>query len=162
MPNKALIAGINNYKSISGLNGCLTDVKNMERLLRESFGFESPSIRTLTDGDVVWDAIIDGFNWLGEDAEAGDRLVFHFSGHGSFIPSDDDDETDDELICLWDMDWGDPNSFMRDDDLRDLTEIIPTGPRLTMVLDCCHSGTGTRAFSAARYSLRRPRRQSRE
>ena len=52
-------------------------------------------------------------------AEAGDVVVFYFSGHGSQIRDRDGDElTDqlDEVICPYDMDW-DRRTFILDDDL---------------------------------------------
>src|SRR5439155_24598931 len=84
--------------------------------------------------------------WLFKDVGAGDRVVLHFSGHGSYIPDEDGDEDDhlDELICLYDMDWDNPNSYLKDDDLREWTKDLPKGAILTVILDNCHSGTGTR------------------
>ena len=146
MPDKAIIFGINNYQSIVDLRGCLNDTKNMSTLLTDVMEFSPKNVRVFANDEVTWDNIQTQFDWLVDGAAEGDRLVFHFSGHGSHIPSADSDETDDELICLWDMDWGDPNSYLLDDDLRGLTELAPSESNLTMVLDCCHSGFGTRAF----------------
>ncbi len=39
-------------------------------------------------------------------------------------------------------------SFLRDTDLGALTRRVDTGARLTVILDSCHSGTGTRAFTS--------------
>ena len=67
----------------------------------------------------------------------GDVLFFHFSGHGTQIPTDDAEETDglDEAIVPTDM------NLILDDDLRVITCKIPPGARFTMLSDCCHSGT---------------------
>lgn len=70
--------------------------------------------------------------------EPGDVLFFHFSGHGTQVPTDDvADEQDglDEAIVPTDM------NLILDDDLRVITRKIPRGARLTMLSDCCHSGT---------------------
>lgn len=147
MADKALLTGINNYQYIGDLSGCLNDVANMKSLLEDSFGFESENIRELENHQVTYDNIRDGFDWLFEDAEEGDRLVFHFSGHGSYKPSEDDDEPVDELLCLYSMDWDDEDSFLLDDDLGDLLKRKPDGVIMTVVLDCCHSGTGTKAIA---------------
>lgn len=149
MADKALLLGVNDYQSISDLRGCINDVNNMKQLLTESYAFDNSNIKTLMDKDVVLDNIVDGFTWLFEGAENDDRLVFHFSGHGSYIPSESDDEPVDELICLWDMDWDNLDSYLIDDDLGDYTKNLPTGARLTIVLDSCHSGTGTKAISGS-------------
>ena len=87
-----------------------------------------------------------GWKWLLKGAERGDRLVFHFSGHGSQIADIDGDEDDgaDELLCLYGMDWNDPKTYLLDDEIHEWTQQIPAGVAVTFLLDCCHSGTGTR------------------
>lgn len=67
-----------------------------------------------------------------------DVLFFHFSGHGTQVPTDDvADEKDglDEAIVPTDM------NLILDDDLRVIMCKIPRGARFTMLSDCCHSGT---------------------
>lgn len=151
MPDKALLLGINNYKSISDLRGCVNDIRNIKKLLVEDFGFDGQNnIRMLSNEDVVLDNVNAGFKWLFDDLNPGDRAVFHFSGHGSYVVSENDDEPTDEILCLWDMDWNDENSYLIDDDLGNLTEELPKGAHLTVILDNCNSGTGTRAISGGR------------
>ena len=89
------------------------------------------------------------WEWLMKDAAPGDRLVFHFSGHGSYTADVDGDENDgaDELICLYDMDWDKPDSYLLDDELRAWTAEVPEGVHLSVILDSCHSGTGTRMIA---------------
>lgn len=70
-------------------------------------------------------------------SRSGDVLVFHFSGHGTQVPSDDPEEEDhmDEAICPCDM------NVVCDDDLRDIFSKLDPGVKLTFIADCCHSGT---------------------
>lgn len=161
MADKALLAGINDYATISDLRGCLNDLQNMKELLVDSFGFEEQNIKTLEDNEVLYDRIVDEFAWLYEDAEEGDRLVFHFSGHGSYINSVDDDEAIDELLCLYNMDWNDPDSYLLDDDLGSLLSELPDGVKMTVIIDACHSGTGTKAISPAGRSIKNVTSKSR-
>ena len=148
MADRAILFGINDYESIGDLSGCLNDVNNVRKLLMETFGFPADSIQTFKDEKVTKEAIQDGFDWLVDGAAAGDRLVFHFSGHGSYTLSENDDEQTDELLCLYGMDWNDRNSYLIDDDLGQMaSRVARTGARLTIILDCCHSGTGTRELS---------------
>lgn len=68
----------------------------------------------------------------------GDTLFFHYSGHGTQVPTDHDDlEADglDEAIVPVDM------NLIVDDDLRLIFCQLPLGARMTMLADCCHSGT---------------------
>lgn len=151
MPNRALLIGINDYQGISDLNGCVNDVWNMRDLLIETFGYAPEDISLLVDSSVTKERIRSRVNWLFAGAEKGDNLVFHFSGHGSYIRDFDGDEANrqlrdnaDELICLYGMDWRNPDTYIVDDDLRLMFGDLPPGPALKVILDSCHSGTGTR------------------
>ncbi|MGL5874096.1 MAG: caspase family protein, partial [Xenococcaceae cyanobacterium] len=81
--------------------------------------------------------------------EAGDRLIFHFSGHGSYVPDDDGEESDgyDEITCLYDMDFYNSETFFRDDEWNEAISQVPSGAQLIMLFDTCHSGTGTRMLA---------------
>ena len=72
-------------------------------------------------------------------------LLVHFSGHGSNVPDNDGDEADkrDEILCPTDLDWKNP---LRDDWLRRTFDGLKAGVNLTVIIDCCHSGTITRAI----------------
>lgn len=152
MPDRALIYGINEYESISDLRGCVNDVHNVSELLQQEFDFSVRNIRTRTDEDVVLRRMKQDWKWLVEGARPGDRLVFHFSGHGSHVLDIDGDEDDgaDEILCLYDMDFENPSSYLKDDQIHKWTRKLPEGVRLTFILDCCHSGTATRALGTTR------------
>jgi hypothetical protein len=143
---KALLVGINKYR-IPGadLKGCVNDVTNMRDVLLKYFGFSVPEIRVIVDERATKRNIMDRLRWLVEGAKAGDILLFHFSGHGSQIRDREGDELKDhmdEILCPHDMDWD--GTFISDDELKSLFDGLPDGVILDVVLDCCHSGTGTR------------------
>jgi hypothetical protein len=146
MAKKALLVGINDYKQVNDLRGCVNDVLDMHFSLRSLFGFQTREIRVLTDSRATKDNILHRLKWLVQGAKAGDYLIFHFSGHGSQIRDRDGDEelTDhlDELICPHDMDWD--GSYITDDTLNSIFKGVPEGVLLEVFLDCCHSGTGLR------------------
>jgi metacaspase-1 len=153
MAKRALLVGLNAYPNPeNALRGCLNDVRQMSLLLRDHFGFDGPAdVRTLTDRRATTAAIESGLAWLVDGARAGDRLVFHYSGHGSQVPDPHGDErTDglDEIICPYDLDWDAP---FTDDDLHDALKGVPAGTHLTVVLDCCHAGTGLRDLRRTRF-----------
>ena len=154
MADKGLLLGVNEYAYVSDLRGCENDVRDVSKLLIDTFGFSERNIRRQVNDAVTKVAVRDGFAWLVDGAMAGDRLVFHFSGHGSYTESADDDEAVDELLCLYDMSWENSNSYLLDDELGELASTSPRGVRLTVILDSCYSGTGTRALG-----LRRPKTQ---
>ena len=151
MADRALLAGINNYSKIGDLRGCLNDVESMNKLLMEQFGFKKSSIKIRRDQQLTKADLRKHWEWLLKDTSPGDRLIFHFSGHGSYTVDNDGDENDgaDELICLYDMDWDNPESYLLDDELRSWTAEVPEGVHLSVILDSCHSGTGTRMIAPA-------------
>jgi hypothetical protein len=147
MADKALVLAVNLYESVSALRGCINDAADMTHLLVETFGFPPENVKVMVDAEVRKSRVRPAMSWLFEDARPGDRVALHFSGHGSRIPNrgkDTEDDRLDELICLADMDFERPSSFFLDDELRRWTRRCPAGVHLTVFLDCCHSGTGTR------------------
>lgn len=150
MAKKALLVGVNRYKLPgSDLQGCVNDVTNIRDVLLKYFGFSVKGIRVLVDGRATKKAILDRLDWLVKDAKAGDRLLFHFSGHGSQIRDRDGDELKDgldEILCPHDMDWDD--NYIVDDELKKIFSKLPKGAVLEALLDACHSGTGTREAAA--------------
>ncbi|GAF83213.1 unnamed protein product [marine sediment metagenome] len=150
MAKKALLVGINDYKGVGDLRGCVNDVLDMHFSLRSLFNFQSREIRVLTDSRATKANTIHRLQWLVDGAKSGDFLVFHFSGHGSQIRDRDGDELVDqldELICPYDMNWD--GTFIIDDELNNIFRNVPEGALLEVFLDCCHSGTGLREMGLA-------------
>lgn len=150
MALRALLVGVNRYR-LPGcdLQGCVNDVTNMRDVLLKYFGFSAEQVRLLVDERATREAVLERLEWLVRDAAAGDKLVFHFSGHGSQVRDRDGDELKDhldEVICPHDMDWD--GKYISDDDLAGLFSQVPEGALLEVILDCCHSGTGTREMQA--------------
>jgi metacaspase-1 len=145
MAKKAVLIGINRYR-IPGadLRGCVNDVKNMQSVLTRSYGFKGGDITVLTDFAATKKGIESAIRKLVQGGRKGDVLLVHFSGHGSNVPDNDGDEADDrdEILCPTDLDWKNP---MRDDWLRKTFDSMRAGVSLTVITDCCHSGTITRA-----------------
>ena len=146
MAKRALLIGINRYQ-IAGadLRGCVNDVEDLSAALIEFHGFKKGDITVLTDGAATKKAMQSGIKKLVGDSKKGDVAVLHYSGHGSNVPDDNADEADgrDEILCPTDLDWNDP---LRDDWLRTTFDRLRAGVRLTAIMDCCHSGTNTRAI----------------
>jgi hypothetical protein len=144
---RALLVGVNHYPDPrNNLKGCVNDVLMMAQMLTTNYQFESSDIRLLTDERATTSGIRQRLRWLVEDTAPGSVLLFRFSGHGSQVRDRDGDELDDgldEILCPYDLDWDDPFS---DDEIAQVIEAVPQGVNFTIVLDCCHSGTGTRQF----------------
>mmetsp|Transcript_33440 Transcript_33440/g.86914 ORF Transcript_33440/g.86914 Transcript_33440/m.86914 type:complete len:234 (-) Transcript_33440:886-1587(-) len=140
---KALLIGINYPGTSAELRGCVNDVKAMMQYLQQN-GFNN--IKVLHDGggaELPTRAnIMAGARWLVQDAKIGDALFFHFSGHGAQQedPRFMEEDAMDETIVPCDFAGA---GMIVDDELFDaLVATLPSGCRLTAVMDCCHSGTG--------------------
>jgi metacaspase-1 len=146
MAKKALLIGVNRYK-IPGadLRGCVNDVKNLQAALVDLYGFAKNNIKVLTDSRATQRNIVAAVRALVSGAGKGDVILVHFSGHGSNVPDNDGDEADqrDEILCPTDLDWKSP---LRDDWLRKTFDRLKRGVSLTVITDCCHSGTITRVL----------------
>ena len=146
MAKRALLIGINKYQMAGAdLRGCVNDVKDLSAALVEFHGFKTGDITVLTDGEATTKAMQAGIKKLVRESKKGDVVLLHYSGHGSNVPDDDNkDEADgrDEILCPTDLDWEKP---MRDDWLRTTFDGLRAGVGFTVIMDCCHSGTNTRA-----------------
>lgn len=146
MAKRALLIGINRYQVAGAdLRGCVNDVTDLRAALVECHGFSQQDITVLTDGAATKKAMQDGIETLVRESKKGDVALLHYSGHGSNVPDDNGDESDgrDEILCPTDLDWDDP---FRDDWLRTTFDGLRAGVSFTAIMDCCHSGTNTRAI----------------
>jgi hypothetical protein len=146
MAQRALLVGINKYQMAGAdLQGCVNDATNVRDVLIKFFGFKVKEIRVVADERATKKGILERLGWLVKGAKAGDRLLFHYSGHGSQIRDRSGDELKDqldEIICPHDMDWD--GNYIVDDELNKIFKGLPKGVNLEVLLDSCHSGTGTR------------------
>jgi metacaspase-1 len=146
MARRALLIGINRYL-IPGadLRGCVNDVNNIRASLMKYFAFRGSDIKVVTDLAATKKAMQSAISALVKSGRKGDVLYLHYSGHGSNVPDKNGDEADhrDEILCPSDLDWKDP---LTDDWLRTAFNKLKARVNLTVVMDCCHSGTNTRAI----------------
>jgi len=149
----ALLVGINEYRVERWkLKGCVNDVLMTKQLLIDKFGFPEANVKTLLDEEATADRIRQSLEeWLIVKSKPEDIVYFHFSGHGAQMNDTDGDEADgkDEFLCPVDFNPGNGKTRVTDDQLKELFARIPT-KNVTIVTDCCHSGTGTRDISLNR------------
>jgi metacaspase-1 len=100
------LIGINYVGQGGELKGCINDVLNMKRFIKDE-GYSEENIRVMTEASNVAslvptaENIICGFDWLCEGATSESELFLHYSGHGGSIKDASGDEMDrkDETIC---------------------------------------------------------------
>lgn len=152
MPRKkALIIGINYTGSENELNGCINDAVNVRDFLVNDRGFSDSSkdMVVMTDapeneGTPFWPSgenMLAAFKWLTSYNEAGDIVWLSYSGHGGQVKDTDDGRPTgfDDTICPVDFR---QNGQITSETLH-RTIVSPMNPeaRLTILFDCCHSGS---------------------
>ncbi len=158
MPAKhALIIGINQYSNFAAeyqLSGCVNDARLIKSVLIEHFNFKEPEIVELHNAAASQKGILDAMEQLVDRVNQDDIVVFHYSGHGSQRTSADSDEGTgmDNTITPADSGCVDPypNLDIIDNVIHQwLDRLSAKTPYITLIFDCCHSGTITRdAFGA--------------
>jgi hypothetical protein len=137
MANRALLVGINAYSDVP-LNGCINDVTDVRDLLVTKCGFKPDEVRVVTDAEATTANIKQQLQgWLLADAAPGDRLLFHFSGHGTQLPGRDGVVHD--VICPVDFDFTEEHA-LSDVDFSAIFKALPSGSEFSWVSDSCHSG----------------------
>lgn len=150
---QALLVGIDEYPSpIPTLHGCANDIDAFAAYLTERAGKDGGAaldLRVLKNGEATREAVISGFREHLGKAGTGDVAVFYYSGHGSQEQAPEEfwvlepDHLDETLVCV---DSRDPGGWdLADKEIAKLVnEVAANGPHVLVILDCCHSGSGTR------------------
>ena len=168
----ALLVGIDRYRNTREaphLRGCVADAEAMRALLVDRLGVPAENVRLLTarmdaqespEELATRENIIKGWQEHLGQAGPGDQVFFHYSGHGAQARSNDPTELDgyDETIVPHDS--RTPGVYdLLDKELGALIrQVEAKGASVTVVLDCCHSGSGTRAAGEPDESRPRARR----
>jgi hypothetical protein len=158
---RALLVGVGEYqRSDLNLPGIDLDIERMVDTLKV-MGFEENQIRTLADSSATAANVTAEFeSWLTDGVGKDDRVVFYFSGHGSFIPDTNGDEADnvDEVLVTHDVQTVSENGrysltgVVTDDRIAEM--IAGTASEnILVIVDSCHSGTMTRDIVLANKSL---------
>jgi metacaspase-1 len=163
----ALIVAIGEYPVKSKIKpiASVSDIKYIKAALSRN-GFEQKNIDTLINSNATKKAILNALTQLSEKAKKDDIVVVHLSCHGQQIRDqktielgkDEDDGYDEAFIPYDAMPKYNPTGYkgenhLRDDDLYPLLlnirKKLGSNGSLLVLLDACHSGTGTRDESFA-------------
>eukprot|EP00933_Yihiella_yeosuensis_P031587 TRINITY_DN25163_c0_g1_i1.p1 TRINITY_DN25163_c0_g1~~TRINITY_DN25163_c0_g1_i1.p1 ORF type:complete len:509 (-),score=109.59 TRINITY_DN25163_c0_g1_i1:72-1400(-) len=144
---KALLIGCNYPGTKAELGGCANDANAWKELLKEEYDFEDKHIRMFTDVQddprrVPTKANMQsGLRWLASGAQPGDVLFLQFSGHGTQVTCTDGSEEDGKNEALCPTDYSRAGVLVDDEIFDTLVSPLPSGVKLVIILDCCHSGT---------------------
>jgi len=148
----ALLVGINRYlsSSVPGLNAPGNDVAALATLLWSQYGVPETNICRLLDAQATRKGIHTAFcEHLIAGSQAGDAVLFYYSGHGSQAPTVDPtvepdrlDETivphDSRTAGIYDIRDKELGAWVAELGRRGVTNV-------TVILDKCHAGSGWRA-----------------
>ena len=151
----ALLVGIDDYPGTqSDLGGVpVKDALAMREVLINKFGFQDKNIVVLLDEDANREGIINAFTrHLGQAGPNG-VAVFYYSGHGMQLREnvatggsrDAEEDNVDEALYIYGN--NERSSVLVDDEIGHLTSLLKTD-RLLLIVDACHSGTGSRGMGA--------------
>lgn len=163
----AVLIGVNFHPDPNNrLHGCVRDVNNIEACLRE--GPTPVTIVTMTasnsevsdflqpiEPEQSWPTyahVTSSLQQITRDANEGDFVYIHYSGHGTQVESiatDNRHERDNGDLALVLVGTDQENSYLRGRELaHHLNLMVKKGLRVTMVLDCCFSGSVPRQGSS--------------
>lgn len=148
----ALLVGIDKYPApVSQLEGCCNDIEAVETYLRERIDTQKYqlNLKKLCDREATRQAIIEGFEKHLCQAGKDDIALFYYSGHGSnetappeFFQFEPDRQI--ETIVCYDSRL-DAGRDLADKELSYLiSKVACKKPQIVLILDSCHSGSGTR------------------
>lgn len=155
--HRALVIGIDDYPYVKAnpLRGCVNDARRIAGVLRDRFRLR---VRLLLDREATRQAIVEQLDDLLHSARPAQRIVVHFSGHGSRIAAGRGAST--ETLVPYDSGRGAwPNRDITDQEIyRWLTQVTELTPLVTLIFDSCHSGGIVRDLEARARGLPADRR----
>eukprot|EP00977_Amphora_coffeiformis_P028903 scaffold37799_cov176-Amphora_coffeaeformis.AAC.7 len=142
---RAVLIGINYVGQQGQLSGCHNDVNNIKKYLIAAQGFkESEMLILMDDGRhhaPTRKNIEDAFRRITEYSNAGDVVFVHYSGHGGRVRDTSGDEEDGYDETLIPVDFRSAGQIVDDNILDMLVKPMRAGVTVTVLMDCCHSGT---------------------
>ena len=161
MDNKfALIIGINYFNTDFELSGCINDTKMLRRyLLDNNFIFDNITVLrddgcgnlgflnknnqfNVTNSTPTKNNIVNSIKQLVHisNNNSNSEFFLSYSGHGSYILDEDNDEDDSQDEVIVPLDFNE-NGYLSDDEIRYLLKDLHPSTKLYVLMDCCNSGT---------------------
>lgn len=147
---RALLIGIDEYQqeNISKLQGCVNDVRLMKSVLEGNFGFDPSNITKIENEEATREGLLATLDGFVDQVGENDIVVIHYAGHGSQITDREGDEPsgyDSTIMPVDSPGWQGENKDISDDEIHlRLAKLAEKTPYITLIFDCCHSGTISR------------------
>jgi metacaspase-1 len=145
MSKLALLIGINYVGTSAQLNGCINDINNTKDVLKSVYNYTDNNIVCLTDetdNKPTYNNIINALDELSKRSNSEDvkEIWISYSGHGTYVRDDNNDEDDRRDECLVPLDYQ-LNGLVKDDFLNNILSSINPNVNVIVVIDACHSET---------------------
>jgi hypothetical protein len=136
--NSALLIGINYFGTDNELYGCINDTNSINSLI-SNYNFQKISILTdNTEKKANRNNILAELKNLLSNSKSGDVLLLFYSGHGSYILDNNNNEKTgyDQMIVPCD------SNVILDDELKNIIQTnLKKDVTLIALFDCCFSGS---------------------
>lgn len=144
---RALLIGINYTGQRGELFGCHNDIRNIKRYLKEIQGYDETNMLVLMDDGQSKEPnrrnIESAFQEITKIANSGDVVWIHYAGHGDRVKDQDrsGDERSGVDSTLVPLDFRRAGEIRDDDIYRLLVKPMRANIQVSVITDCCHSGT---------------------
>ena len=129
------------------LEGCVNDGRSIQSVVTSRFQFPADQVDTLYNEAASRAGVFKAMNTLLTNSKPGDIAFIYYAGHGSQVPNSlskkEADKKDESMVP---SDTWKPNvEDIRDKELAEIyNRFIDKKIILTVILDCCHSGSLSR------------------
>lgn len=128
------------------LDGCINDARGIQSIITSRFQFSPDKVDTLFNEVATRAGMEKAMLDLLDKSNKGDIAFIYYAGHGSQVPnslSKEEDKKDESMVPS--DTWKPGVEDFRDKQLAVIyNKFIDKGVKLTVILDCCHSGSLSR------------------
>jgi hypothetical protein len=138
--HRSLHIGINYPGTACSLRGCVNDAENLSEYLVET-GFVEPGETTVLR-EATCAQIVGALTALASESKKAllTHVFVSYSGHGASVEDMDGDEVDKRDECVCPSDYA-TAGVITDDVLKQLLRRFYKSTKITVLMDCCHSGS---------------------
>lgn len=135
--SRALVIGIDKYKTASPLSYAVSDAVAIRDILVSDLGFPESEVTLLTDDAATKEAILKAFlRFANDDIGLDDRLIVFFAGHGHTRTGSRGEVG---YLVPHDADMADFSTFIRWDELTRNADLI-RAKHVLFIMDACYGG----------------------
>jgi hypothetical protein len=146
-----VIVGISDYQGeTNDLPVSTSHLQILYNTLLESVNWQQDHIRLLLNEEATYDAVLSSLDWLVNQSDENDIVLFSFQGHGSSVDDVDGDESDalDEGIVAWEG----LSAIITDDVLDSKFDAISCEGMFLVFHSCLSGGLIDSSINVTRFS----------